>query len=168
MLDEPLQLLNHSTYEQFKFWWTSCFPRYRPGEAVASMWEAFPFGAILPDSDWAWWALDQVASEGVALAGQLNCKGIVIAQGLQGAAVLSWPQGPGSDPQVLMVAFRGADGVLPGAPTPVDPQRFLNAKGFSDRDRVIACAVFFKHYLVTASGHSADVQQKPTNSLHPA
>ena len=142
MHDEALQRLNRTAYEQFVFWWSCCFPRCRPGEVMAAMWSDYPFGALSTGSDWAWWSLSDVASDGVRLANELQCGGVVIAQSTQGVAVLSWPRGPGTDAVVLMVAFHDGGGAgQPATPVSVDPQRFLEAKGFLDPDHVIACAV---------------------------
>lgn len=168
MHDEALQMLNRTAYEQFVFWWSSCFPRCLPGEVVSAMWRDFPFGALTTQSDWAWWSLSDVASDGVRLARDLQCAGgMVIAQSNAGMAVLSWPRGPGTQAVVLMVAFGGARAKPPATSVTVDPQRFLNAKGFSDPDHVIACAVpchnSLKQPLVTAMGGPVSFEAPPAN-----
>lgn len=157
MLENPLQMLSRTAYERFMFWWSSCLPRYRAGQVVSLMWETFPFGALSPDSDWCWWSLDQVARDGVELAGQLGCTGLAIAECRQGVAVLSWPHGSGTEAVVLMAAFQKAGDTVPGVPAALDPQRFLKAKGFADLDRIIPCAILSKQPYVTASPKARDV-----------
>lgn len=165
MHDEVLQLLSRTAYEQFGFWWTSCFPRYRPGEVVSAMWRDYPFGALSTGSDWAWWSLSDVASDGVRLASELQCGGVVVAHSNQGVAVLSWPRGPGTEAVALMVACSGTGENQPGKPVTVDPQRFLDVKGFSDPELVIACAVLCKQPLVTSMDGPVSFETQIPKSL---
>lgn len=171
MHDSQLEL-NQCVYAQFRFWLGKSFPGYCPGEDVASMWKTLPFGAILPDSDWTWWSLERVTQGGVALANQLDCRGIVIADGLLGAAVLSWPDGARGGAQVRMVPFTGttgASGERLGGGTSVIPKRFIAAKGFDDLDRVIACAVVSEkartNRHVTASDRGTVVEAEDANTF---
>jgi hypothetical protein len=136
--DDPIAWINRIAYIQFMHWWASCLPGHAAGDAVSRMWKTYPQGAILPDSDWCWWSLERVARDGFALAEQLGGRGLVIAEGRQGAAVLHWPSGKGSLPQLLLVPFAAG---ASDRPVSVDPQRFIEAQGFHIDENVIACAL---------------------------
>ncbi len=141
MSEKYLEPMNAIAYGHFLHWWSLCLPRYRADEEISAMWSAYPFGALTVDSDWAWWPLERVAALGGAMASELHCDGLVVAECRQGAAVLTWPDSP-EQSQILMVAYpRSAGGVTKPMSAPMHSGRFLKVKGFAEADHVIACAI---------------------------
>ena len=116
------------------------------------MWQAYPFGALSLSSDWACWSLERIALDGVTMASQLHCDGLVVAECLHGVAVLSWPPERARETCILLVAFAADAGKLCASPAAVSPERFLQAKGFTHEEQVIACAVSSASGAVTAQG----------------